>query len=57
MEKSYLKTEIKNLKMVNDEKVKKIEKLKSENRRVREEVNEHKKSLVKLLRGMSHTSI
>ena len=38
MERRYLKNDIKNFKKVNDERIKKIEKLKSENRGVRVEM-------------------
>ena len=48
-ERKDLKTEIDNLKKVNDERVKDIEKLKCENKGVREEVSGCKKSLENLL--------
>ena len=48
-ERKYLKKEIDNLKKVNDERVKQIEKLKCENKEVRKEVSGCKKSLENLL--------
>ena len=49
MERNDLKKEINNLKKVNDERVKEIEKLKCENKGVREEVSGCKKSLENLM--------
>ena len=52
MERSDLKTEIENLQKQNDERVKEIEKLKSENWGVREEVSEFTKSLKNIVERM-----